>query len=146
MPRVLKFRAWASQDGELRCYKTGLDCPFMLNLNGDLVHVGGVEEDRKMSETMFARIAFNDITIEQFTGLHDADGKEIFEGDILDFPYVEPLYENIPKQVMFRHGGFGWKDAHFVPFDTCVHLWNTGNIPRVVGNIHEHPELLEVAK
>lgn len=68
----------------------------------------------------------------QFTGLKDKHGKEIYEGDLLrhiSFP-IESA-----KPVEFKQGMFICKDI-------TVSTYHPNNI-EIVGNIYEHPELLE---
>lgn len=75
----------------------------------------------------------NDI-VEQYTGLKDKNGKEIYEGDIVEkcFNKAKKLYSSAP--VEFKHGRFesgGWS------------LWKIAHKCEVIGNIHENPELLD---
>lgn len=83
--------------------------------------------------------------VEQFTGLKDINGAEIFEGDII---FQKPLSKNSigwVGKIIFKQGAFMaevyergkavmWLFlSEFRPEKTC----------EVVGNIHENPELLE---
>ena len=71
----------------------------------------------------------NKETIGQFTGLHDKNGKEIYEGDVL-----KDKYEYI--------GTAHWYGSGFEFINTSGMMEN-GNDLEVIGNIHENPELLE---
>lgn len=73
-------------------------------------------------------------TIGQFTGLLDADGKEIYEGDIIKIEDEGVTLK--PKVVGFNNGMFGADDFSLAYYG--------GNIIKVMGNIHDNPELLEV--
>lgn len=71
-------------------------------------------------------------TIGQFTGLYDAGGKEIYEGDILQSIgadiFVEVIYD--APEFCYRDNDFGYK------------FLNSPKEFEVVGNIYDKPDLL----
>lgn len=75
-------------------------------------------------------------TVGQFTGLHDKNGKEIYEGDI-----VRDYDEGFLYKVMFceHYAQFMFydylNDDYYDNQDIAEH--------EIIGNIHENPELLE---
>lgn len=79
---------------------------------------------------------------QQFTGLLDKSGKEIYEGDILRFTSPEADIEGKPVydyyKVIFRNGGFKivWLK------DEKQETEGADEDLEVIGNIYQNPELL----
>lgn len=83
--------------------------------------------------------------IEQYTGLTDKNGKEIFEGDILKFPeYIMKDYKFINGVVEWENGCLGCRVQYNLRLYPTSGFEQTDlkNI-EIVGNIHENPELLK---
>ena len=81
--------------------------------------------------------------IEQYTGLKDKNGKEIYEGDILKFRgrYYEVKFDNYGQYYM-ENKNYHWLENGYS--FRSVDIWCAdGILVEVVGNIHENGELLE---
>lgn len=75
-------------------------------------------------------------TIGQYIGLHDKNGKEIYEGDIVKIKYRD---EDIGK-VIYEHNGFSIDVTNMNKNYGRVSFVN--NFIEVIGNIYDNPELL----
>lgn len=131
--REIKFRVW---DGKKMHYPgEPLDNAFCLTMGGTLhsYHMTNRSDWVKHCIPL------------QFTGLHDADGKEIYEGDVVvDLKGRDP---ERPLIVSFNRenlgGVLGW---NLLTPDGSAYQFYYGESPdeghRIIGNIYENPELL----
>lgn len=120
--REIKFRAW---NGKKLIY--------------------GPTDDNNSPSWILAFCAGTNIEPEQYTGLKDKNGKEIYEGDILYFDIQD--YNGIDhfnkSFVEYAGSGFGVsynKADRFIELDLV--MLNDDEV-EVIGNIHENPELLD---
>ena len=136
MSREIKFRAW---DGEKYWYNI-VPSP----LPSPTLDICKEITDYSPEYYNMVDIVEGVEAIEQYTGLKDKDGKEIYEGDIVK--------TNSPEQPNFKVGVIEFVQQAFwisnVPSNRPDHThselllqyWETEI--EVIGNIHENPELL----
>ena len=127
--REIKFRAWGMRE------KKYLAEGFHIFGETTCFNLVGQQLDIQPGESTILRI--NDVIIEQFTGLLDKNGREIYEGDIVQCSdaafYRIVTYLTIRASFFFVHRD-SWYPAAVA---TTSHAETV-----VVGNIHENPELL----
>lgn len=81
----------------------------------------------------------NDLNLMQSTGFRDKNGKEIFEGDI-----ISSTDGFLTGVVEFREF-LGMFVSELVEYSNFERLCNVATSRKVIGNIYENPELLEVS-
>lgn len=121
--REFKFRIWDSE------YKEMLYSGNMLSQESGRVYANyNIGTVRAFPDGCYS--------VMQYTGLKDSNKKEIWEGDIVcglffDTDYMSDISVTCPVVWVERHACFNIGHRH----------WTLNSI-RVVGNIHENPELL----
>lgn len=154
MNRQIKFRIWDKQNKKwlenssslhcfsncsLHCFSNWTICPFTGNL---VDYVGPFDDEHGES---FTASPANDYywedgkiikepryIIQQYTGLKDSKGVEIYEGDVVEIG-------DRKKEVIFNIGMF-YIDENY---GDIVPLSEVDNIIEVIGNIFKTPELLK---
>lgn len=92
-------------------------------------------------------------TIGQYTGLNDINGKEVYEGDIVIIDgepnnrRVVVYYEEAFNIATIEEYDYLQKGEHPYLNDyahmTCLNEWSNTGLVRVLGNVHDDPELLD---
>ena len=140
---IPKFRAWNKKTQSFINYGD-----LVLDLRTGKIFAG----DIGLSESTID--VTDQIVLTQSTGLSDKNGTEIYEGDIVHIldseqinqrdengAYIDAFFEEIDEidSVVFVDGYFKLKRTGF---DVCI--CRSVEDFKIIGNIYENPELLEV--
>lgn len=129
--RDIKFRVWDNRQNKyLNPDDVSISADgFITVFNVDGKHSRVVQPPGSLSPRFI---------IEQYTGLKDKNGKEIYEGDVVKVEGDGEIY-----RVEWIRSGFGLEPRY-----NSLRYPVLGNVElrrkiEVIGNIHENPELLE---
>ena len=124
-----KFRAWLKKEQKMDNY---------------IDHISWLEDELYcIGDGITYMVSAEDLVLMQSTGLFDRNGKEIFEGDILDYrgrkalvrwhgSYASFIYRFVDE---LQNRNTEWKPL-YLAYMKC----------EIIGNIYENPELLEDIK
>lgn len=120
MNRTIKFRAWDKEDKTITYFD-------FFDYTGFLYDLYSAEQWNEKDKYIF----------QQFTGLIDKNGKEVYEGDIIKYnEYSNYGIRKMTEVVKFLDGGFQ-------PFCECdFYVKNY----KIIGNIYGNPEFLKIKK
>jgi len=125
--REIKFRAWNKVNKRM--------------LQNAATVGGNIYWDHGRSFSVFCE----EYEIMQYTGLKDKTGREIYEGDVIEFdkrewygPFVVNFDDQPPHRFVMKWGRDGWSYDGGCS-DLSTHC-------EVIGNIYENPELLDGVK
>lgn len=99
-----------------------------------------VEPRPRDGKIMYCEIAVEDNTVGQFTGLTDKNGKEIYEGDIVQSKLKRSRKYDEILQICFANSEYCGKDKD--GSSTSLSLLEEYHTLEVIGNIHDNPELI----
>ena len=140
MSREIKFRAW---DNETNKYFEPTYQSYMGSLEELTIALSGRLQKRTCRGVADESMFHGRYVVEQFTGLKDANGKEIYENDIIKY-----FGANKRAKIKTTYGIVFYDSEHGC-FNSRIQNeeHNKGGIgplnDLIVGNVHENPELLE---
>lgn len=141
MNRVIKFRAWDGEDMITQSARKEYDDYYTMDLDGTFYgHTRTGDEDFVPEKSIENK---SDYILMQYTGLHDKNGVEIYEGDIIAMFGGSQFSE-----VWFCEKWGMWQCVAQISggINPSEHLLsNLLSTSEVIGNIYQNPELIKTA-
>ena len=143
--REIKFRAYIKKDYDQELVGKILEVSS-LHLKKNKAIIG-----YSISKSNYGNHSFKyeDIELMQYTGLHDENGKEIYDGDIIEFSYdmfVGNFDTFVAKgKVVFEEGAFyveAFENERTTEGEAYLLYSINLDAIEVIGNIYENKELL----
>ncbi len=130
---IPRYRAWLKKEQKM---------------DNDVDHISWLEDKLYcIGDGITYMVSAEDLELMQSTGLKDEFGKELFEGDIIEWSYWDEFEDSGTAKIIFDKGMFKLLDIRTEKevwdnlFD-CIENCNVF----IQGNIYENQELLEAIK
>lgn len=134
MKREIKFRAWDKEANRM-----GWVTLINYTHEGEVYEIIVDYLHAEIDDSFNITLSPDNCELLQFTGFHDKNGKEIYDGDIIK-SRLYPLYDGHTHDVYFKDGDYRVRWTMFRLSEMFEHT-HTGI--EVIGNIYENPELLK---
>lgn len=130
---MIKFRAWDKENGI-----------YLYDVQRAYDMMSGLVKYNDGENAVYDEVCFGDFLnnkrrydVEQFTGLTDVNGKEIYAGDAIEV--ISQFWGMLGNRhdVKFKQGTFYVGHGLLSEISPSI---------SVIGNVHENPELLEESK
>ncbi|CAK1227246.1 hypothetical protein R55227_BLOPHJLP_00248 [Fructobacillus tropaeoli] len=135
--RDIKFRAW---DCKTKLFGTVVELSYSpiskLIYVPSYVRVHDYKDMTHVTHYSDPDYIQDKLVIEQYTGLHDKNGKEIYESDIVALTDNSYMDEDIQHERVYYNEKSEWVAGK-------IYLSKVYFNVEVIGNIHENKELLE---
>lgn len=128
LSREIKFRVW--QNEWKKMYKVR---SIHFNDKGDIIGLHYKLTSGRIGAAVCidTYLEIDSVVLMQYTGLHDKNGKEIYEGDIVKFDNTLMTVEWVDEEAGFTLHQKVYEEYH-----------NVNSRCEIIGNIYENPELL----
>lgn len=128
--REIKFRCWDKENKEM--------------LDVEYLHWDDCTREFSIRTTMYTDyFDIEDMILMQYVGLKDENGKEVYEGDILEKIYTDYNdKEFLREKYLVQNNICGW-ELRNLKKPKSHRSFQLLKGCKIIGNIYENPELLE---